>query len=325
MTETLLSVQDLHTYLYTTMGVVRAVDGVNLEIGKGEYVGLVGESGCGKTMTALSIMRLIPTPPARIIEGKVLFKGVDLVKMTSEEIRQVRGKQMSMVFQDPMTFLNPVIKVGNQIGEVLLYPVKGNRPPKEEVRTKVLETLRVVKIPTPERFIERYPHELSGGMRQRALLAMALLSNPSLLIADEPTTALDVSIQAQIIQLLKEIRQRYKLSLMLVSHDLGLVAELCDKVYVMYAGKVVESADVFELYENPSHPYTKGLLRSVLSIDEYKEKLEIVPGTVPSLINPPSGCRFFSRCSQAMTACRDKEPPPITLEGGHVVSCWLYA
>jgi oligopeptide/dipeptide ABC transporter ATP-binding protein len=317
----LLKVEDLHTYFFTSGGTVRAVDGVNLEIAPGETVGLVGESGCGKTMTAMSLMRLVPQPPGRIVQGRVWFDGRDLLRLSPSEMRSVRGRDIAMVFQDPITYLNPVLKVGHQVGEVLARHLGLEA---REVKRRVRDLLTKVQIPDPERVADSYPHQLSGGMCQRILIATALCCNPRLLIADEPTTALDVTVQAQILELLKELSRESGTSLLLITHDMGIVAEICDRVYVMYAGKVAESADVLTLFDAPKHPYTIGLLGSVLSINEYRPELVVLEGTVPSLITPPPGCRFFERCGKAMEMCRSEEPPWTQLGPALGVACWLY-
>lgn len=317
----LLHIQGLKTYFYTLSGLVKAVDGVNLKIREKESVGLIGESACGKTMTALSIMRLIP-PPGKIVEGKILFRDVNLVEMTEEEMRSIRGKEISMVFQDPMTFLNPVLKIGDQIGEALSSSSKNKTV---DVKRKVVEALELVNIPSPSKIMSFYPHQLSGGMRQRVIIATALINNPRLLIADEPTTALDVTVQMQILNLLKDVKKKLGLSLLLISHDLGVVANICDSVYVMYAGKIVEHADVFTIYKSCKHPYTLGLLESVLSIDEFKEELKILEGQVPNPLNFPPGCRFYPRCKARKDICSKQDAPSIEIEPGHLVSCWLYA
>lgn len=320
MSEPLLNVQGLKTYYFTSIGVVKAVDGVNLTVNKGELVGLVGESGCGKSCTALSIMRLVPIP-GRIVGGNIIYKGRNLVKLREDEMRHIRGKEISIVFQDPSTFLNPLIKIGDQILENIFLH-EWISP--EQAKKRVIEVLNMVGMPNPERIVKFYPHELSGGMRQRAMIAMAIASNPSLLIADEPTTALDVTIQAQILELIKSLKEKLGLSILLITHDLGIVAELCDVVYVMYAGRIVESADVLTLFEKPKHPYTKGLLDSTLSIEEFKEIVSTIEGSVPNLINPPPGCRFHPRCKKAIDICEKKIPPEIEIEPKHKVSCWLY-
>ena len=316
----LLSVRNLKTYFYLSQGHVKAVDGIDLTIPRQKAVGLVGESGCGKSATALSIMRLLPSPPSKILDGKVLFKGKDLIKLSEKELREIRGKEISMVFQDPMTFLNPVLKIGDQIGETILehQPVK-----KADVKEKVVELLEHVGIPGARDVVDYYPHQLSGGMRQRVLIAMALSCNPSLVIMDEPTTALDVTIQRQILELIKDLIKDYDMSLMLITHDLGVVAEICDYIYIMYAGRILEQADVYTIFEAAKHPYTRGLLASALSIEEHREKLVGLDGSVPDLMAPPPGCKFHPRCSHAKDACRAEEPPLMELESGHFVRCWL--
>lgn len=319
--EKLLRVHDLKTFFFTTYGIVKAVDGIDLKIDKGEAIGLVGESGCGKTVTALSIMRLVPDPPGRIIAGEISWKGQDLLVLGAKEVRRVRGKEISMVFQDPMTFLNPVIKVGDQISETILLHQSVT---KKEANRKAIELLEKVRIPSATEVVEHYPHQLSGGMRQRVLIAIAISCNPALLIADEPTTALDVTVQSQVLNLIEQLRKELNTSLLLITHDLGIVAKICDRVYVMYAGKIVEQADVFSLYENPKHPYTIGLLKSTLSINEYKKTLKAIEGTVPNLINPPSGCRFHPRCHHAKSICRVRQPAPVEVEPGNIVYCWLF-
>jgi len=315
MAERLLDITGLKTYVHTRAGSVRAVDDVSLGIDAGETVGLVGESGCGKTMTAHSIMRLIPSPPAAFEGGKISFQGSDLLALSEDQMRAVRGRQIAMVFQDPMTFLNPVLRIGAQIAEAAAEYTK---------ESAIIALLQSVGIPYPERVIKQYPHELSGGMRQRVLIAIAIVNNPALLIADEPTTALDVTVQTQILSLLKSIRERKGTALLLITHDLGVVAEMCDRVYVMYAGKIVETADVFGLFEDALHPYTQGLLKSALSIAEFSPTLTTIEGSVPDLSNPPAGCRFHPRCPRVMDLCREKEPPFDELKPGHLASCWLY-
>lgn len=284
-------------------------------------VGLVGESGSGKTVTALSVMQLVPSPPGKIVEGSIHFNGRNLLKLTGSQLRKMRGKEISMVFQDPMTFLNPVMKVGKQIAEAIMLHQKAG--PRRAARLAI-RSLELVGIPSPEKVVQSYPHELSGGMRQRVIIAIAISCEPLLIILDEPTTALDVTIQAQILELITSIKHELGTSQLLITHDLGIVAELCDEVYVMYAGKIAEHADVFELFDNPLHPYTRGLLESALSIDEFKANLVSIEGNVPSLIDPPPGCRFASRCPHAMQIC-DSEPPLLRVSPGHKVACWLYA
>lgn len=316
----LLNVKNLKTFFFMSRRTVKAVDDVSLRIKKNCTVGVVGESGCGKSTVGLSIARLVPKP-GRIVRGEAFFKGEDLLKLSERKMQDLRGKEISMIFQDPVTFLNPLMKIKDQIAECILAHKKAR---KSDVRNEVINVLTSVQIPSPSEVAEYYPHQLSGGMRQRALIAMAILSKPSLIIADEPTTALDLTIQAQVLSLLKNLQEETQTSFMLISHDLGIVFGFCDEIYVMYAGKIVESADVFALYEKPLHPYTKGLLDSVLSIDEFKEDLRTIDGRVPDLCNPPSGCRFHPRCSKAMSICRKKEPASVHVGHNHFVSCWLY-
>lgn len=314
----LLDVRSLKTYFHTPRGVLKAVDGVKMKVGRKETVGLLGESGCGKSTLAFSIINLVQ-PPGRIVDGEILFKGTDLVKLTEDQMRKVRGKDISMIFQDPASYLNPVMKVGDQIREVLLSHQGDSKTTAEKKVNEIVETVSL----RPE-VTKCYPHELSGGMQQRIIIAMALACKPSFIIADEPTTALDVTVQAQILDLLAELKQITESSLLLVTHDLGAIAEICDRVYVMYGGKIVEHADARTLFKNPSHPYTAGLLRSVLSIDEFKETLVVIDGVVPDLINPPSGCRFHPRCPQAKGVCHEVNPTEVEIGAGHAVSCLLY-
>ena len=321
----LLEILDLSTQFHTSRGVVRAVDGVDLAIGKGEAVGLVGESGCGKTMTAFSVMRLVPSP-GKIIGGEVWLdyddSRRDLTRLPEEEMRRVRGGKISMVFQDPMTYLNPVMKICDQIAEVI---VLHQGLPRAEARKKAIELLEKVRIPIPSTVAQYYPHELSGGMRQRALIAMAISCNPELLIADEPTTALDVTVQAQVLELIRQLKREMRMALLLITHDLGIVADTCDKVCVMYAGRIVEEGGVYETYGQPKHPYTQGLLKSTLSIDEFKENLVTIEGTVPDLTNLPRGCSFSPRCPHVSAHCRETRPQLIELSEGAKVACWRYA
>ncbi|HEV8672417.1 MAG TPA: ABC transporter ATP-binding protein [Methylomirabilota bacterium] len=324
MGERLLELKGLKTYFYTDEGVVRAVDGVDLHIDKGETLGVVGESGCGKTVTALSIMRLIPIPPGRIVQGQILYQGRDLVTLPPAQMRKVRGKEISMVFQEPMTSLNPVFTIGEQIAEAIrLHEGLGRR----DAMDKTVEMLKIVHMANPERRVKEYPHQLSGGMRQRVMIAMALSCNPKLLIADEPTTALDVTIQAQILDLLNELKAKLGMAVMLITHDMGVIAETAQRVVVMYAAKVVEEAPVKELFKEPLHPYTQGLLRSIPRIDlaaTKKQRLEAIPGVVPSLIDVPPGCRFAPRCQFVKPMYTEKEPPLKEVRPGHKVACWLY-
>jgi len=315
----LLQVKDLITYFFTSYGVVRAVDGVSLSVGQQETVGLVGESGSGKSTTALSIMRLVPRP-GRIVRGSILLKGSDLAGLDEGSLRAVRGREVAMVFQDPSTYLNPVHRVGDQIAEIILSHSERDR---STLDREILEGLKDVGIADPKRVMSSYPHQLSGGMRQRVLIAMAIIGGPSLIIADEPTSALDVTVQAQILDLIKHLKDELKLSLLLITHDLGIAADVCDRVYVMYAGKIAEEGDVFTLYEDPKHPYTQGLLRSALSIDELKTELFTIEGVVPDLVDPPKGCRFNPRCPHVMPIC-GKEDPPLFAAGSNRAACWLY-
>jgi peptide/nickel transport system ATP-binding protein len=323
-TERLLEIKALKTYFFTEEGVVRAVDGIDLHIAKGETLGVVGESGCGKTVTALSVMKLIPMPPGKITEGQMLWEGRDLVPLPPAQMRRVRGKEISMVFQEPMTSLNPVFTIGEQIAEAIrLHEGLGRRAAMD----KTVEMLKLVHIPNADRRVKEYPHQMSGGMRQRVMIAMALSCNPKLLIADEPTTALDVTIQAQILELLNELKAKIGMAVMLITHDMGVIAETAQRVMVMYAGKVVEEAPVKQLFKEPLHPYTQGLLRSIPRIDlaaTKKQRLEAIPGVVPSLLSLPKGCKFEPRCPHAKPVCKDQEPALKEAKPGHRVSCWLY-
>jgi oligopeptide/dipeptide ABC transporter ATP-binding protein len=315
----LLQVRNLETSFFTPEGQVRAIDGISFEIGESKTIGLVGESGCGKSVTSLSIMRLIPSPPGKIVGGEILYRGRDLLKLNNEDMRKIRGNEISMIFQEPMTSLNPVFTVGNQIGEAIhLHQGLG----KKETRQKTIEMLRLVKIADPQSRVDSYPHQLSGGMRQRIMIAMALSCNPSLLIADEPTTALDVTIQAQILELMKELQERIGMALLLITHDLGVVAEQADDVAIMYAGKIVERSNTRAIFNRPFHPYTVGLLNSLPNIGGKKKKrLDAIPGMVPSPLNLPSGCRFRDRCPKAADLCAESEPQLVEKEPGHTVAC----
>jgi oligopeptide/dipeptide ABC transporter ATP-binding protein len=316
----LIRVKDLRTSFFTPEGEVRSVDGVSFEIGEGKTLGLVGESGCGKSVTSLSIMRLVPSPPGKIIGGEIFYRGRDLLKLGEREMRKIRGNEISMIFQEPMTSLNPVFTIGNQIGEAIrLHQGLGKR----ETRDKTIEMLRLVKIADPEQRVDDYPHQLSGGMRQRVMIAMALSCNPSLLIADEPTTALDVTIQAQILELMKELQQKLGMALLLITHDLGVVAEQADEVAIMYAGKLVERARTEAIFERPLHPYTVGLLRSLPGMAEKRKRLEAIPGVVPSPLELPGGCRFRDRCFKAAGICAEAEPLLVEKEKGHWVACYF--
>jgi oligopeptide/dipeptide ABC transporter ATP-binding protein len=315
-----LSIEELRTYFYTDQGVARAVDGVSFDIQKGEIVGLVGESGCGKSVTAFSIMKLI-RPPGRIEPGsKLVFQGTDLVPASEKELQKIRGNACSYVFQEPMTALNPVFTIGNQIGEVARIHAGMS---KKDAAVKAVEMLKLVGIPAPEQRAGEYPHQLSGGMRQRVVIAMALVMNPALLIADEPTTALDVTIQAQILELLADLTRRLGTSILLITHDLGVVAENCSRVIVMYAGEVVEEATTSELFAHAHHPYTEGLLGAMPRVGGHAERLATIPGTVPPPTNWPSGCRFRERCSYAWERCEQEHPPLYQIGAGHQSRCHL--
>lgn len=320
----LLEVKDLKTYFYTEDGIVRAVDGVNFEVYPGEVLGLVGESGCGKSVTSLSIMRLI-SKPGRIDSGEIFLHGENLLEFPENEMIKVRGNRISMIFQQPQTALNPVFKVGDQLAEVLnVHQDLG----KEAGWNRAIELLRMVGVPDPERRVEAYPHELSGGMAQRVMIAMALACVPELLIADEPTTALDVTIQAQILDLMRDMRREMGTSVILITHDLGVVAEMAERVAVMYAGEIVEQTDVNNLFDEPLHPYTQGLIGSIPILGEVKERLAVIPGSVPNLVNLPPGCRFAPRCGARvqynLTICTEQKPELEEIKMGHQVRCWLY-
>jgi len=323
--ERLLEIRGLQTDFKTDDGIVHAVDGVDLEISRGETLGVVGESGSGKSVTALSVLKLIAMPPGRIAGGRILWRGRDLVPLGQHEMQQIRSKEIAIVFQEPMTSLNPVYTVGDQIAEVIrLHEDVGKRA----ARDRAIEMLRLVHIPTPERRVDYYPHQFSGGMRQRVMIAMALSCNPALLIADEPTTALDVTIQAQILELLTEMKSRLGMAVMLITHAMGVVAETAQRVVVMYAGRVVEEAPVGELFARPRHPYTQGLIRSIPRIDldaKHKTRLEAIGGAVPILINPPPGCRFAQRCRHAMPVCAAREPVLREIAPNHRMACHLGA
>ena len=324
MAERLLDIQGLKTHFKTDDGMVRAVDGVDLAIDRGETLGVVGESGCGKTVTAMTVLKLIQMPPGQIVAGRILWQGRDLVPLSAEAMRHVRAKEIAIIFQEPMTSLNPVYSVGEQIAETIRLHEGLSR---RAAMDRAVEMLRLVHIPTPERRVRDYPHQFSGGMRQRVMIAMALSCNPKLLIADEPTTALDVTIQAQILDLLTEMKSRLGMAIMLITHAMGVVAETTQRVVVMYAGRVVEEATVERLFANPLHPYTQGLIRSIPRIDKdagKRARLEAISGVVPGLINPPPGCRFAPRCKFATPGCTAAVPELRTVETGHNVACVLY-
>jgi peptide/nickel transport system ATP-binding protein len=318
----LLRVNDLRTSFFTRDGEVRAVDGVAFDIDDGRTVGLVGESGCGKSVTALSIIQLLPKGIGRIVSGEIQFQGKDLARLGNDEMRRIRGNEISMIFQEPMTSLNPVMTVGDQIAETVRLHQGASRA---EARERALEMLSLVKIAEPRRRIDNFPHQFSGGQRQRVMIAMALACTPKLLIADEPTTALDVTIQAQILELIGELRQRLGMSVLLITHDLGIVAERADKVAVMYAGKIVESAKPEVIFTRPKHPYTIGLLNSMPGRRAPKTRLDAIPGMVPNPLNWPTGCRFRDRCARADARCAQTEPPLVEMEKQHRVACFMAA
>lgn len=320
----ILEIKNLKTYFYTYEGIAKAVDGISYQLAKGEPLGVVGESGCGKSVTALSILRLVPAPPGKIVGGEILFKGENLLDLTEDRMRKVRGNQISMIFQEPMTSLNPVFTVGNQIQETLQLHQGLS---KKDALGKSIEMLRLVNIPSPEKAVGQHPHELSGGMRQRVMIAMALACNPEILIADEPTTALDVTIQAQILDLMNRLKEELGMAIILITHNLGVVAETTKRVIVMYAGKIVEEAETKTLFGNPQHPYTVGLLRSIPILGDKirrgKVRLNEISGVVPSLYELPSGCKFSTRCPSAMEICKEEEPELKEIEESHFRSCWL--
>ena len=317
----LLEIKGLKTHFKTDDGMVHAVDGVDMHVGEGETLGVVGESGCGKSVTAFTVMRLVPIPPARIVAGEILWKGRDLLELSDAEMRRMRAKEIAMVFQEPMTSLNPVYTVGEQIAEVVRLHENAGRKAAME---RAAEMLKLVRIPHPEKRVNDFPHQFSGGMRQRVMIAMALSCNPKLLIADEPTTALDVTIQAQILDLLNDLKDRLGMAVMLITHAMGVVAETAQRVVVMYAGKVVEEASVADLFGSPRHPYTQGLIRSIPRIDTaatQKKRLETIGGVVPSLLDPPAGCRFAARCPHAQPECIAATPPLRPVSAGHSAAC----
>ncbi len=319
----LLTIRNLSTYFYTDEGVAKAVDGVDLELEEGGTLGVVGESGCGKSVTALSILRLVPDPPGKIVKGEIIFNGTDLLTLSEAQMRKIRGRFISMIFQEPMTSLNPVFQIGDQIAEVLRLHEGLS---KKEAWNRSVEMLKLVGIPSPERRVFEYPHQLSGGMRQRAMIAMALACSPKLMIADEPTTALDVTIQAQILELMNRLKKEKGMSVILITHNLGVIAETAKKVAVMYAGRIVEYAEVRPIFATPKHPYTQGLLKSIPRLDEghaRKQKLEAIPGLVPSLLDLPQGCKFSNRCKFVFEKCIE-EPALVETSPGHFSRCWLY-
>ncbi|QUH20988.1 ABC transporter ATP-binding protein [Alkaliphilus sp. B6464] len=317
----LLEVKNLKTHFYTEDGVVPAVNGVDFNLKPGQTLGIVGESGCGKSITSMSIMRLIPTPPGKIVDGEIIFDDKNIVELSESEMRRIRGNDIAMIFQEPMTSLNPVFTIGSQIMEAIMLHQNMD---KKAAREKCIEMLKIVGIPRAEEVVDDYPHQFSGGMRQRAMIAMALSCNPKLLIADEPTTALDVTIQAQIIELMKELKEKLNTAIMLITHDLGVVAEMADHVIVMYAGRVVEEAEVVDLFKKPKHPYTVGLMKSKPSLEGGAKRLDVIPGSVPNPLAMPEGCSFHPRCSHAMEICQSKVPELKSIDTGRKVRCWLY-
>ena len=320
MNNNILEIKNLHTYFYTDSGVIKSVDGVDIELREGSTLGIVGESGSGKSVTALSVMGLLMGTTGKVADGEILFEGRDLTKLNDEERRKMRGEKISMIFQEPMTSLNPVMKIGDQITECILMH---NSISKQEAWDKAVEMLKLTGVPRVERMMKEYPFQLSGGQRQRVMIAMALVCKPKILIADEPTTALDVTIQAQILDLMENLKQKTGTSILFITHDLGVVAEVCDDVVVMYSGRVVEKGDVKSIFANPSHPYTKGLLASIPKLGACAEELESIPGNVPNPKYMPQGCKFAPRCSCAFDKCREEEPGFYDVGGGHMSRCWL--
>lgn len=322
MSEKILDVKNLHVYFDTYAGVVKAIRDVSFHVNKGESLAIVGESGSGKSVTVQTVMKLIPMPPGRIASGEILFKDRDIVKMNEAEMRKIRGGEIGMIFQDPMTSLNPTMTVGKQIAEGIMMHQKVSH---KEAMAKALEMLKAVNIPNAEERLNAYPHQFSGGMRQRVVIAIALACNPDLLIADEPTTALDVTVQAQILDLMNELKSKMNTAIILITHDLGVVADLAERVIVMYGGEIMEEASVHGIFKDPKHPYTWGLIKSIprLDIDREKEKLSSIDGTPPDLFNPPVGCPFAPRCEYAMEICKKEKPGMINGGNNHRVSCWL--
>jgi peptide/nickel transport system ATP-binding protein/oligopeptide transport system ATP-binding protein len=322
MEDLLLQVKDLKTYFYTDDGIVKAVDGIDFTIKKGETLGMVGESGCGKSVSALSILQLVQDPPGKIINGEIWFKGEDLLKKKPEQMRKIRGNDISMIFQEPMTSLNPVYTIGEQISEAIILHQKLN---KGNALEKTVEMLKLVGIANPERRVHGYPHELSGGQRQRVMIAMALSCNPDLLIADEPTTALDVTIQAQILELIKKLKDEIGMAVLMITHNLGVIAEVSNHVVVVYAGKAVEYADVTSIFKHPKHPYAMALQKSIPQLtDKPGVKLEVIEGNIPDPLALPTGCKFHPRCKFAINICKKKEPELEKIGDNHIVRCWMY-
>ncbi len=323
------SIRDYRLNFNTFDGVYHALDGINLDLERGQSLGIVGETGCGKSVTVRNILRLLPSPPAEVISGEILFEGRDLLKISKAEMQRIRGVEIAMIFQDPMTYLNPVFTIGTQMIDVIMAHQRNNaavdRMSRKEARRHAIEMLRKVHLPNPDKQISNYPHQLSGGMRQRVLIAMALSGNPKLLIADEPTTALDVTIQAQILDLIAELVEDMGLSVIIITHDLGVIAKICDRVGVMYAGQVIEYASIDELFDNPKHPYTQGLLRSIPHPEKPVSELVGIPGFLPNLLDPPKGCRFQQRCPRAMEVCQNVTPADLRVSKTHNVACHLFA
>lgn len=322
MDKKLLEVKNLKTYFYSDRGVVKAADDVSFYVKEGETLGIVGESGCGKSITSMSIARLVETPPGKYVGGEIMFNGEDMLKVSEERIREIRGNDISFIFQEPMTSLNPIFKIGYQISETMILH-RGMS--KKEAYKESIRMLNLVKIPNPERVVDDYPFSLSGGMKQRAMIAMALACEPKLLIADEPTTALDVTIQAQVLDLMNELKKDINASIIFITHDLGVIAEMSDRVMVMYAGKVVEVSTTENIFKNPKHPYTIGLISSKPDMATTSSRLHVIPGNVPDLNNLPAGCPFYPRCSHAMDECKVSFPKEVMLEQEHLIACYLYS
>jgi oligopeptide/dipeptide ABC transporter ATP-binding protein len=317
--DVVLQVEDLHTYCFTRWGVVKAVDGVNFSLRQGETLGIVGESGCGKTMTALSLLRLVPRPAARIVQGKILLAGENLLDKSEQEMRHIRGRRISMILQDPQTSLNPVFTVGNQLLEAVRIHRRGRT---KALMSRAIHALKQVRVADPERRVDNYPHQMSGGMKQRVVGAVAISSEPRVIIADEPTTSLDVTIQAQYLRLLREIQEETGLSIIFITHDFGIVAKMCDRVMVMYAGRAVETGSVRDIFNHPSHPYTQALLNSVPKLEERVGRLYSIDGQPPALWNLPTGCRFAVRCPYTEKRCENEYPPSFTVNESHTADCW---
>lgn len=316
----LLDIKNLHTYFFTDNGIIKSVDGVDITLKKGSTLGIVGESGSGKSVTALSVMNLLMGTKGKLVDGSIHLDGKDIVNISDEDKRKLRGKEIAMIFQEPMTSLNPVLKIGDQISEAIMEHFKIS---KKEALAKTIDILEKIGIPRAERIVNEYPFQLSGGMRQRIMIAMALVCDPKVLIADEPTTALDVTIQAQILDLMNELKKMVGTSVMFITHDLGVIAEICDEVVVMYCGRVVESGDVLSIFKNPRHPYTEGLLKSIPKLGQRVEVLDSIPGNVPNPKYMPHGCKFEPRCSKSFDKCREEEPPFFTYPNGQKSRCWL--